>query len=144
MAATQVAAPADKSAHGRTFSLTPGGGLRVVLAVAIVGFLLIYVGPTTIGATLLKAGTAVGITVVLFVGANKLFDLAYTRWTDFCAAAGFIVGFVVFLVLDGNRALRDIGWTGWLWAIIGGAATGTVLLARQRDARWAGEAPESP
>jgi len=107
---------------------TPGGILKSLVALAVVGFLVYYVGPSSIGTTLLKVVGAVGISVVLFIGANLLFNRAYSRWTTFATVCGFAVGFVVFLALDGNRAMRDIGLRPWLWAVIGGAALGAVMF----------------
>ena len=66
--------------------------------------------------TLFKIVVAVGIVDGFFVGANKLFDLTYDRWTLFGTIAGFAVGFVTFAVLDGNHVLRDLPPRPWVWA----------------------------
>ena len=50
----------------------------------------------------------------------------------FSTIAGFAVGFVVFLVLDGNRLLRDLSPRPWAWALIGGVATGRGHVRAQR------------
>ena len=92
----------------RLLPRTPGGVVRVLAALAVVGFLLFYVGPSNLGVTLLKVVAAVGISVVLFVGANLLFNSAYSRWTQFATVSGSVVGFVVFAVLDGNHVLREL------------------------------------
>ena len=107
---------------------TPGGIIKSVIAVLVIGFLVYYVGPSSIGTTLIKVVGAVGISVALFVGANFLFNSAYSRWTQFTTICGFAIGFITFLVLDGNRALRDIGPSPWLWALIGGAALGALMF----------------
>ena len=59
-----------------------------VLGVLVV----IYIGPSEIGEMLLKIVVALAISTGLFVGANKLFDLTYDRWTTFSTIAGFAVG----------------------------------------------------
>ena len=107
---------------------TPAGIIKTLIAVAVIGFLVYYVGPSSIGTTLIKVVAAVGISVALFIGANLLFNSAYARWTQFATICGFAVGFVTLLVLDGNRALRDIGPTPWVWALIGGAALGALMF----------------
>ncbi len=56
---------------------TLGDRVKLVVAGALVGVLVYYVGPREIGETLLKIVVAVGLSAALFVGANKLFDLAY-------------------------------------------------------------------
>ena len=58
--------------------------------------------------TAIKIAVAVGISAGLFIGANKLFDLAYPRWALFAGLAGAGIGFIAFVVLDGNRALREL------------------------------------
>ena len=107
---------------------TPATILKLVLLAAVVIFLVVFVGPSNIGATLLKVAVAVGLSVALFVAASRIFNLAYGAWTSFCSLAGFVVGFVTFLVLDGNRILRDVSPGPWLWAIIGGTAVGSVMF----------------
>ena len=89
---------------------------------------MLYIGPGEIAEMLVKILVALVFSLALFVGANKLFDLTYDRWAMFSAIAGFIVGFVVLLVLDGNRLLRDISPRPWAWALIAGVATGPVML----------------
>ena len=100
---------------------------------------VIYIGPGEIVEMLLKIAVALALSTGLFVGANKLFDLTYDRWTLFASIAGFSVGFVTFLILDGNRLLRDLTPRPWAWALIGGLATGVVMFAvtapRQPGAR---------
>jgi alpha-glucoside transport system permease protein len=108
---------------------TPGAIIRTVLAVAVTVFLIYYVTPSRVGTTLLKVVAAVGISVGAWVGANLLFNRAYARWTQFATATGFVVGFLTFLALDGNRILRDTAARPWLWAVIGGVAVAAVMLA---------------
>ena len=110
-AALDVPADVERSVQQRR----PHGSSRPPLATMIkylvfgaLGVLVvIYIGPSEIGEMLLKIAVALVISTGLFVGANKLFDLTYDRWTLFSSIAGFAVGFLVFLVLDGNRLLRD-------------------------------------
>ena len=91
-------------------------------------FLVYYVGPRTIGATLFKVVAAVGMSAAFFVAANKLFDLTYTAWTWFCTIAGFAVGFAAFVVLDGNHVLRELPARPWLWGLIGGVVVGGAMF----------------
>ena len=107
---------------------TPAGIIKTLIAVAVVAFLVYYVGPSSIGTTLLKVVSAVGLSVALFVGANLLFNSAYARWTQFATICGVAFGCVTFLLLDGNRAMRDIGPSPWLWALFGGAAVGALMF----------------
>lgn len=114
---------------------TPGGFVKLVAALAVVGFLLFYVGPSNLATTLIKVVAAVGISVALFVGANLLFNSAYSRWTQFATISGGVVGFVGFLVLDGNHVLRELPARPWLWALIGGGAM-AVLMFLLSSARY--------
>ena len=100
-------------------------------------------------ATLIKVVVAVGLSAVLFIGANVLFDQAYARWTLFNTIIGAVTGFVAYLVLEANGAFRTLfedrvnilnggPWdiNIWLWAIVGGAAGALVmfLLSAPRQA----------
>jgi alpha-glucoside transport system permease protein len=107
----------------------PGVLARVVLGGGIVALLIYYVGLSDIVSTLLKVIVAVVITMGLIVGLNLLFNMVYDRWTAFLAIVGFILGGLTFLVLDGNRLLRDLEPRPWAWTVIGGAATAVVLGA---------------
>jgi alpha-glucoside transport system permease protein len=54
--------------------------------------------------------------------------MVYDRWTLFLTIVGSVIGFVTFLVLDGNRTLRELDPRPWAWAVIGGLAAGAVLF----------------
>lgn len=101
---------------------------RLLVALAVAAFLVYYVGPRTIGVTLLKVVAAVGLSAAFFIGANKLFDIAYGAWTWFCTTAGFVVGFVAFAALDGNHVLRELPARPWIWALLGGAVVAAAML----------------
>ena len=107
---------------------TPAGAVKLFIAVLLGAGLIYYVGGQQLGETALKIIVAVGISGALFVAANKLFDLAFPAWSVFCGVAGATVGFLGFLVLDGNRTLRDLPATPWLWALIGGGALGAAAF----------------
>ncbi|NNK92099.1 MAG: hypothetical protein HKO87_06665 [Acidimicrobiia bacterium] len=85
---------------------------------------------------------AVGLSAVIFIGANLLFDLAPTRWEIFNALAGGALALLVFFLLFGNRAITalEVGggrsptkvpWQAILAALIGG--TMGFFLARLTD-----------
>ena len=79
----------------------------------------------------------------IIVGLNLLFNMVYDRWTAFLATIGFVLGALTFLVLDGNRLLRELDPRPWAWTLIGGAAGAAVLAmlgaVRGRTARpWIG------
>jgi alpha-glucoside transport system permease protein len=131
---------------GRT--ITVGFVVRLVVIAGIVAFLGFYVGPGEMAETLLKVAIAVALSALLFIAANRLFDLAYPNWPLFNALTGVAVGFVLFVVLDNNGVLRTpineptevLGmgpWdlNPWLWGLLGGAALGVVmfLLSAPRD-----------
>lgn len=107
---------------------TPLGIVKLIATVAVVFFLLYYVGPGNVAVTLLKVVAAVGISVALWVGANLLFNQAYDHWTQFATTCGFVVGFAAFIALDGNHILRELPARPWLWALIGGAALAAVMF----------------
>ena len=138
---------AGVAAPSRLSRLLPHGiaaWLRLLVAVWVIGFLVYYVGPRTIGATLFKVVAAVGISAAFFIAANKLFDLTYTAWTWFCTIAGFAVGFAAFAVLDGDQVLRELPAGLWLWGLIGGVVVGGamfVLTALVPDDEAAGTNP---
>ena len=100
----------------------PGTIARVVLTATVVGLLVYFVGISAIAATILKVIVAVGVSMGIIVGLNLLFNLVYDKWTLFLTIVGFVVGFVTFLVLDGDQVLRELEPRPWAWAVIGGAA----------------------
>jgi ABC-type sugar transport system permease subunit len=130
-AALDVASDLESSERprGRGYSGPPLATLIKYFVFGTLGVLVvIYIGPSEIGEMLLKILVALALSTGLFVGANKLFDLTYDRWAAFNAIGGFVVGFVVMLVLDGNRLLRDISPRPWAWAVLGGIALGAVMF----------------
>ncbi len=84
--------------------LTPSLVFKTVFGVVVLGGLVYFVGGQVLLETAIKIVVAVGISVGLFVVANKLFDLAYPRWALFSGLAGAGIGFITFFVLDANRA----------------------------------------
>ncbi|MBT8213316.1 MAG: sugar ABC transporter permease [Acidimicrobiia bacterium] len=85
---------------------------------------------------------AVGLSAVIFIGANLLFDLAPTRWEIFGAVAGGGLVLIFFFWLFGNRAITalevgggrnptKIPWQAIVAAIVGGAVG--FFLARLTD-----------
>jgi ABC-type sugar transport system permease subunit len=141
-AALDVAADVEATQKRRPGS-SSGPPLATVIKFLVFGTLgvlvVIYIGPGEIVEMLIKIAVALALSTGLFVGANKLFDLTYDRWTLFASIAGSAIGFVTFLILDGNRLLRDLTPRPWAWAVIGGLATGVVMFAisapRQPGAR---------
>ena len=73
-------------------------------------------------ATFVSVAAIIGITLGLFVGVNKLVDLAPTRFGLFATLAGALIGAAVGTVINSQ------GWFlgGLLWPL-GGAAVGTLL-----------------
>ena len=108
----------------------PGVIARTLLTAAIVALLVYYVGFAEIGTTILKVVVAVALSMGLIVGLNLLFNMVYDRWTVFLTNVGLVIGFLTFLILDGNRVLRDLDPRPWAWAAIGGVATATVLFVQ--------------
>jgi ABC-type sugar transport system permease subunit len=108
----------------------PGVIARTLLTAAIVALLVYYVGFAEIGTTILKVVVAVAVSMGLIVGLNLLFNMVYDRWTVFLTNVGLVIGFLTFLILDGNRVLRDLDPRPWAWAAIGGVATATVLFVQ--------------
>lgn len=83
--------------------------------------------------------TARGIVVsillsgLLFIGANKLFDLAPTRWALFRALVGGGGALAVFLLLWGNRAIDQPVLRTFIAALVG--AAGGYLLGVEKG-KW--------
>ncbi len=63
----------------------------------------------SVAATVWAVILAVGGSTALFVLANLLFDRTDKKWSQFTAAAGATIGFIVFGLLDGNRAIQHLG-----------------------------------
>ncbi len=85
--------------------------------------------------TIVGVVVAVGVSGLLFVGANKLFDLAPRRWTIFGSLIGGTTSFFVFLLLWGNR-LIDQPVLVTIIATAIGAASGYLLTTNdQRETR---------
>lgn len=93
--------------------------------------------------------TARGIVVsillsgLLFIGANKLFDLAPTRWAIFRALVGGGGALAVFLLLWGNRAIDQPVLRTFIAVLIGAAGGYLLGVAEEswrklwtRDPRW--------
>ena len=87
---------------------------------------------------------AVGASAALWIGANLLFNQVRTSWTRFNALAGYAIGFLLLLLLQGNRLLKPHGpgsdsitglgevlWTPVLGALIFSALA--VILANNDD-----------
>ena len=94
--------------------------------------------------TLILIVVAVGASAALWIGANLLFNQVRTSWTRFNALAGYAVGFLLLLLLQGNRLLKPHGpgsdsitrlgellWTPVLGALIFSALA--VILANNDD-----------
>ena len=108
---------------------TPGGHHQVGdRRSALVGFLVYYVGPSSIGTTLIKVVGAVGISVALFVGANMLFNSAYGRWTQFATIAASPSGSSRSSCSTATGRSATSVPRPWLWALIGGAALGALMF----------------
>lgn len=120
--------------------------VRSAVVIGVIGFLAVYVGWGSMASTLIKVAVAVGLSALVFVTANKIFDQAYPRWAYFNALCGFAIGLASFGVLESNGVFRRlidptmIGDTAydlnpWLWGLIGGAALAVVmfLLAAPRE-----------
>src|SRR5215213_478526 len=157
---TAAAAPAAPSApipkqvreERRPRRFTFGNVLRAVVFIALVSFLLYYVGPRSLAETTVKVLFAVALTAALWIGANLLFEQAYAHWTRFNTILGVAVGFLGYFVAEANGLLRELfdrkitfagqglfddvtGWRtkpldikGLLWGLIGGAAMGLVMF----------------
>ena len=83
-------------------------------------------------ATLVSVVAAIGISVVLFVGVNKLFDNAPSRWRGFTTLVGTASGLVVGLVVWGNRISHggdqiSAPWLVIIATIVIGGVTGYLL-----------------
>ena len=70
---------------------------------------------------IIGVGVAVGGSAIIFIGANKLFDVAPRRWQWFTAATGAVSAAATFAILAGNRIIYEQTalWVA-LAALIGG------------------------
>ncbi len=88
-------------------------------------------------ATLVGVGVAVGGSALIFIGANKLFDLAPRGWRWFTTAIGATTGLVAFAILWGNRVIfqREGMPPEWVWLLLAGlvGAVAGYLLGSLRD-----------
>ena len=109
----------------------------------VLGGLVYFVGGQVLVETAIKIAVAVGISAGLFIVANKLFDLAYPRWALFAGLAGAGIGFIAFVLLDGNRALRELPARPWLWGLIGAVALGAAGLVLNAPSTIAWKLPMS-
>ena len=119
------------TAVGRTPArASPRCSSTVVRPLAFV--VILYIGPGEIARRWSRSPSPSAISWRLFVGANKLFDLTYDRWTLFLAIAGF--------VRRVRRVPRRSTATGcsanssprpWAWALIGGAPPVLVMFLRR-------------
>lgn len=85
--------------------------------------------------TIIGVVVAVGVSGLLFVGANKLFDLAPRRWTIFGSLVGGATGFLAFLLLWGNRLIDQPVVITVIATAIGAAAGYLLTTNDQRETR---------
>ena len=83
--------------------------------------------------TIVGVVAAISISAIVFVGANKLFDLAPRRWSVFSALIGGGVNLAFFGLLWGNRLINDPVLTTVIATIVGGVAG--YLLSLTSDPR---------
>ena len=77
---------------------------------------------------------SIGLSAILFIGANKVFDLAPRHWKWFSALMGFLVSGAIFLILWANDLLLSplaVTVTAVVIGTVGGFALGNVS-----DRRW--------
>ena len=72
--------------------------------------------------TIVGVAAALIISGVVFVGANRLFDLAPRAWSAFSALIGGGVTFIIFGLMWGNRLINQPVVTTIVATIVGGAA----------------------
>ncbi len=78
---------------------------------------------------------AIGGSAILFIGANKLFDLPRHRWRIFSTIAGALISFSIFAILWANRVILQPELMVTLATLVGagvGYALGTVEDRLQR------------
>ncbi len=78
--------------------------------------------------------SAIGLSVLLFVGANRLFDLIVDRWRLFLGLLGALSGAAFFGILAGNRVLdgSSLRWVGVGALLFATMAVLPELLADRR------------
>ena len=76
--------------------------------------------------TIVGIVAAVGASAIIFIGVNKIFDLAPRRWTLFSSLIGGVSSLIVFGLLWGNR-LIDQPVTATLVAVVIGTGAGYAL-----------------
>ncbi|MCP3975557.1 MAG: sugar ABC transporter permease, partial [bacterium] len=81
--------------------------------------------------TLIGVVVAVGVSAIIFIGINKLFDVAPRRWQWFTTLLGASASLGTFLILWGNRAIEQ----PVLWTIVATVVGGVVgfLLGQLED-----------
>ncbi len=84
--------------------------------------------------TLIGVAVAIGGSALIFIGANKLFDVAPRRWQWFTGALGGTFGLGFFAILWGNRVIWE---NELLWTLLAGVIGFVVgyLLGQLADAR---------
>ncbi len=109
-----------------------GTGIMYALIAAFLLWLTIA-SPAKMLFTVIRVALAVGISALLFIAANKLFDQTQRRWGLFQSVVGVVLGGVVAGWLYGNRLLTDFGlsrgWGGLVWVLLGAVSVGALLLA---------------
>jgi alpha-glucoside transport system permease protein len=84
---------------------------------------------------LIGVTASIGLSAIIFIGANRLFDVAPRRWAWFTTALGALGPLSVFAVLWGNRVLFDSPLLFTILATVVGGLTGLVL-GTVDDRRW--------
>ncbi len=87
--------------------------------------------------TALGVVLAIALSGALFIGANKLFDIAPRRWPWFTTLIGALAGLGAFGMLWGNRLIIDPVLYTAVATVVGGATGFLLGLVRQRWGRIA-------
>ena len=72
--------------------------------------------------TIVGVVAAISVSAIVFVGANKLFDLAPRRWSIFSTLIGGGTTLAFFGLLWGNRLINQPVTTTIIAVVVGGAA----------------------
>ena len=77
---------------------------------------------------------AIGLSTLLFVGANRLFDLIVDRWRLYMGVLGLLAGGSFFAILAGNRVLdgSSLRWVGIGALLFAGMAVLPDLVSDRR------------